>query len=104
MDLTEVNLGLAQKCRFDPICVFSDTPPMSATLEEVTRTALQLTAQQRLALAGFLLETGDVSTEPDVAAAWDQEIQDRIRAVDSEKEVGISYRDVMLEAESRFAP
>lgn len=92
------------KCSFDPIRVFGDTPPMSVTLEEVTRTALQLTGQQRLALAGFLLETEDVSPEPGVAAAWDQEIQDRIRAVESGAVVGIPYRDVMLEAESRFAP
>lgn len=93
-----------QNCRFDPTCVFNDTPPMSATLEEVTRNALQLTGPQRLALAGFLLEAEDVSTDPGVAAAWEQEILDRIAAVDSGTVVGISYRDVMLEAESRFAP
>ena len=77
---------------------------MSATLEEITRTALQLTVKQRLALAGFLLETGDISSEPDVDAAWDQEIQDRIKAVDSGAVAGISYQDVMLEAERRLAP
>jgi len=77
---------------------------MPATLEEITKTALQLTGKQRLALAGFLLETEDISSEPDVDAAWEQEIQDRIKAVDSGAAAGISYRDVMLEAERRLAP
>ena len=77
---------------------------MTATLEEITQTALQLPVKQRLALAGFLLETEDVSPDPDVDAAWDQEIQDRIRAVDSGAVAGISYQDVMLEAEKRLAP
>jgi len=57
-------------------------------------TALQLPAKQRLALAGFLLETEGVSSAPDVDAAWDQEIQDRIKAVDSGAVTGISYQDV----------
>ena len=39
--------------------------------------------------------------DPDVDAAWDQEIQDRIRAVDSGAVTGISYQDVMLEAVNR---
>ena len=77
---------------------------MTATLEEITQTALQLPVKQRLALAGFLLETEDVSPDPDVDAAWDQEIQHRIRAVDSGAVAGISYQDVMLEAEKRLAP
>ena len=51
-----------------------------------------------------LLETEDVSPDPDVDAAWDQEIQHRIRAVDSGAVAGISYQDVMLEAEKRLAP
>jgi predicted GTPase len=77
---------------------------MTATLEEITRTALQLPAKQRLALAGFLLETEDISSDPDVDAAWEQEIQDRIKAVDGGDVAGISYQDVMLEAEKRLAP
>ena len=77
---------------------------MTATLEEITQTALQLPVKQRLALAGFLLETEDVSPDPDVDAAWDQEIQHRIRAVDSGAVAGISYQDVMIEAEKRLAP
>jgi hypothetical protein len=77
---------------------------MTPLLEEITRTALQLPAKQRLALAGFLLETEDSSSDPEVDAAWDQEIQYRIKAVDSGAVTGVSYQDVMLEAEKRLAP
>ena len=77
---------------------------MTLSLEEITRTALQLPAKQRLALAGFLLEAQDSSSDPEVDAAWEQEIQDRIKAVDSGAVTGISYQDVMLEAEKRLAP
>jgi len=93
-----------QKTRFDLTHFFCDTLPMTATLEEITRTALQLPVKQRLALAGFLLETEDSSSDPEVDAVWDQEIQDRIKAVDSGVVTGISYQDVMLEAEKRLAP
>jgi hypothetical protein len=42
-------------------------------------------------LAGFLLEMGDAMDHPEVDEAWEQEIQDRIKAVDSGAVTGISY-------------
>ena len=77
---------------------------MPATIEEITQQALLLPARQRLALAGFLLEMGDATDHPDVDVSWEQEIQDRIKAVDSGAVTGISYNDVMREAEQRLAP
>ena len=77
---------------------------MTATLEDITRNALQLPVRQRLALAGFLLETDDRTIDPDVDAAWEQEIQERILSVDSGAVTGIAYQTVMLEAEKRLAP
>ncbi len=77
---------------------------MPATLEDITQQVLQLPARQRLVLAGFLLEMGDASDRPEVDEAWEQEIQDRIKAVDSGVVTGISYIDVMREADQRLAP
>jgi len=77
---------------------------MIATLEEITKTALQLPTKQRIALAGFLLETEDISSDPEVDAAWEHEIQERIKAVDSGSVIGVSYQNVMLEAEKRLVP
>ena len=69
---------------------------MTATLEEITKTALQLPMKQRIALAGFLLETEDISSHPEVDAAWEHEILERIKAVDSGSVIGVSYESVML--------
>jgi len=77
---------------------------MPATLEDITQQVLQLPARQRLALAGFLLEMGDTTDHPEVDEAWEQEIQARIKAVDSGAVTGISYNDVMREADRRLAP
>ena len=77
---------------------------MTMTFKEITHSALRLPVRQRLALAGFLLETEDISPDADINAVWDQEIQDRIKAVDSGAVTGISYQDVMLEADKRLAP
>jgi len=67
---------------------------MPATLEEITQQVLQLPARQRLALAGFLLEMDDTTDHPAVDEAWEQEIQKRIKTVDSGAISGISYNDI----------
>ena len=77
---------------------------MSATLEDVTLVALQLPIHQRLVLAGLLLESDDVSGNLEVDLAWEQEIQNRIRAVDGGGVTGVCYHDVMSAAEMRLAP
>jgi hypothetical protein len=77
---------------------------MPATLEDVTRQALELTDRQRLALAGFLLEMHEPVDQSGVDEAWEREIQDRIEEIDSGNAKGISYLEVMREAEQRLAP
>jgi len=65
---------------------------------------MNLPAPQRLALAGFLLESAESGDDPEAEAAWDSEIRDRIRAIDEGRVAGIAYADVMREAENRLAP
>jgi hypothetical protein len=77
---------------------------MTATLESITRQVMQLSARQRLALAGFLLEMDDSAEHPETDEAWEREIQSRIRAVDGGTVSGIPYRDVMREADRRLSP
>lgn len=77
---------------------------MATALEEVTRNALQLSSSQRLVLASFLLEMDGVSDDPATDAAWEQEIQARMHAVDAGNVSGVSYQEVMKRAESRLAP
>lgn len=54
---------------------------MSMALEEVARNAIELPRHQRLALARLLIELDDPGADTDVEAAWDAEIQARLRAV-----------------------
>jgi putative addiction module component (TIGR02574 family) len=78
---------------------------MSKALEEITKEAMDLPPRQRLELAGLLLESADAAADPEVEAAWDTEIRDRIRAIDEGRVTGSSaYEDVMREAEKRVSP
>ena len=83
---------------------FGETVFMPKALEEVTKAAMALPPRQKLALAGFLLESADDEADPEAEAAWDSEIADRIRAVDEGHVAGVPYEEVMREAERRLAP
>ena len=77
---------------------------MTTTLESITKQVIHLSPQQRIALASFLLELDSASGDVMVERAWEEEIEARIRAVDSGNAVGIPYAEVMRDAESRLAP
>ncbi|MBI4659423.1 MAG: addiction module protein [Verrucomicrobia bacterium] len=68
---------------------------MSMALEEVTREAIQLPRHQRLALARILMDLDDPGSDADVEAAWDAEIQARVRAVREGRVEGIPYEQVL---------
>ncbi len=75
---------------------------MSMALEEVTREAVQLPRHQRLALARILMELDDPGTDADVEAAWDAEIQARVRAVEEGRVEGIPYEQVLARIDQRL--
>ncbi len=77
---------------------------MPKALEEIAKEAILLPRQQRLALAGLLLELDDAGSDPKVDEVWEQEILARIQAVDDGTAKGIPYEDVMREARERLAP
>jgi predicted GTPase len=79
---------------------------MTTTLENITKQAIHLSPHQRIALASFLLKLDSTGAGEDavVEQVWEDEIEARIRAVDSGSAVGISYSEVMREADSRFVP
>ena len=77
---------------------------MPKAFEELTKEAIKLPRSKRLVLAGLLLELDDVGDDAEVDAAWEDEILARIRAVDDGSAVGISYDEVMREAQNRLAP
>jgi putative addiction module component (TIGR02574 family) len=56
---------------------------MSRDLKELFRDAAELPEQDRAALAGLLIESLEPAEEPDVEAAWSEEIARRVAEIDS---------------------
>jgi hypothetical protein len=75
---------------------------MSKAFDEITKEAIQLPRDQRLELAGLLLELDARSNDSDGQAAWEQEIRARIMAVDEGRAIGVPYDEVMQAAEDRL--
>lgn len=75
---------------------------MSTTIETITTEALHLSQEQRLTLAHRMLASVEPAANPAVAAAWDSEIQERIRKYDSGESVAIPGEDVFAEVDSRL--
>jgi putative addiction module component (TIGR02574 family) len=76
---------------------------MPRAFAEISREASELPREQRLALAEFLLELDEPAAGPEVEAAWEEEIQNRIRAIEEGSARGIPYEQVMREAQGRLA-
>ena len=76
---------------------------MSMPLEDVAREALELPRHQRLSLARLLIELDDPGSDADVEAAWEAEIQARVRAVKEGRVEGIPYEEVLARVDRRLA-
>jgi putative addiction module component (TIGR02574 family) len=72
-------------------------------LEDLTREAVGLPRHQRLALARLLIELDDPGSEADVEAAWETEIEARVRAVKEGRVEGIPYEQVLARVDSHLA-
>ena len=56
---------------------------MERNLNDVFQQAVQLPERDRATLAGLLIETLDPVSEPDVEAAWSEEIARRVAKIDA---------------------
>jgi len=70
---------------------------MERNLKEVFREAAQLPERDRATLAGLLIETLDPVSEPDVEAAWSEEIKRRVAEIDAGTAELISWEEVRAE-------
>jgi putative addiction module component (TIGR02574 family) len=76
---------------------------MSRRVDELYREAAELSERDRAELAGLLLES--LETEPDsgVEAAWAEEIERRVRDIESGKVETIPWEQVRAEMHARLA-
>ena len=70
---------------------------MERNLKEVFREAAQLPERDRATLAGLLIETLDPAPEPDVEAAWSEEIKRRVAEIDAGTVELIPWEEVRAE-------
>ena len=56
---------------------------MERNLNDLFQQAVQLPERDRATLAGLLIETLDPVSEPDVEAAWSEEIARRVAEIDA---------------------
>jgi putative addiction module component (TIGR02574 family) len=52
----------------------------------------------------LLLDLDQPGTSAEIDAAWEEEINARVKAVDEGRTVGIPYEDIRKEMASRFMP
>ncbi|MEM9478870.1 MAG: addiction module protein [Verrucomicrobiota bacterium] len=76
---------------------------MQDTLEAVSEPALELPPDQRLTLARRLLESVDLEPDPSAPAAWENEIAQRIKRLDSGESKTIPASEV-FERLRKIAP
>ncbi len=75
---------------------------MAASIEEITKEAIDLPRHQRLALVRLLLDLDQPGASDEVERAWDEEIRARIKAVDEGRVYGIPYEQIKKEMAGRF--
>jgi putative addiction module component (TIGR02574 family) len=73
-----------------------------ARIDELTREAVSLPKEQRLALARALLDLEPAGNVAEVEQSWDEEIRARIKAIEEGRVTGIAYDDLRREMNSRF--
>ena len=76
---------------------------MKRNIEDLTRELIRLPKRERLEIVRFLLFLDNRSQDFDgIESAWEQEITDRIRAVDNGTAIGMDYDQAMRTIEKRF--
>ena len=75
---------------------------MRRKLNDLFREASELSERERAELAGLLLESLDGEPDQDVEAAWAEEIERRVRQLDSGEVKTIPWQQVRTELFARL--
>lgn len=77
---------------------------MQRTIEDITAELIRLPKKDRLEIARFLLFLDNRSSDTnDTDAAWEQEISDRVLAVNEGTATGVDYDEAMKKIDERFS-
>jgi putative addiction module component (TIGR02574 family) len=75
---------------------------MSRNVSELFREATQLSENERAELAGLLLESLEGEPDDGVEAAWAEEIERRVRQIDSGEVQTIPWEEVRAKLHARL--
>ena len=75
---------------------------MGRTLQDLYREASTLTESERAELAGLLLESLETEPEAGVEAAWAEEVERRVREIDSGRVKTIPWEQVRAQLHGRL--
>ena len=75
---------------------------MSRSYSDIVEEALRLPQDEQLQLARTLLEHGEAEGDLGAEAAWEDEIERRIRLVDSGLAKGRSFADALRDLDQRL--
>ena len=75
---------------------------MSLNFADIVNEALRLPQHEQLQLARTLLERSEAEGDTSVEAAWEEEIERRIRLVDSGLAKGRAFPDVLRDLDRRL--
>ena len=75
---------------------------MPTTLESITHEALELPRPQQIRLAHYLLSLDDEPVDPEIEAAWEDEIAARLKAYQEGRLKTVPFEQVKREIDSRL--
>ncbi len=75
---------------------------MNRSFSEVAKDALKLPAQDQLKLARTLMESTEAAGDVGVEAAWEEEIERRIKLIDAGLAKGRPFADVLQDLDRRL--
>ena len=76
---------------------------MKRNIKDLTTELIRLPKRERLEIVRFLLFLDNRSQDSEgIDSAWEQEITDRIRAVDNGTAIGMDYDQAIQTIEKRF--
>ena len=76
---------------------------MSILLEEVARKVLNLPLEERAELAHELIVSIDDAIDKEAEAAWDTEIERRVKEIKSGKAKGRAAEDILAEIRAKYS-
>jgi putative addiction module component (TIGR02574 family) len=76
------------------------TKDMSSAAKAILESALKLDPAEREALAHELLESIDASADPELSPAWEAEIEQRLRKIESGEATFVSADEVFDRSEA----